>query len=394
MNVRQLFLGAFAICLATTTAFCQTGPLNDNFTNRTILSGSSITFTGSLVNATSENGELFQPPASNSGSIWWSWTATSSTPVIIALSRDTNSPDSMNTWFEVFTGQAMASLSRIDYNAFDFLTARYVKFAATSGTTYQFRAAGGWQGTLTLQLIASASPVITQQPLSRTNSPYSSTIFSVTAAGIPSPGYQWLFNGVPLAGETAPILIVYNTLTNLAGSYAVVVSNAGGASQSVPATLSIIETNPVPVLEALPLVNPLQFAFSLRGQPGRWYKFDVKVDDQQWTNRLWFGLCTNESSIFSVPSFSGKKLLARAALAGDTDACVAQLSALEAARGLCAIEKKAGMNSGFAFYELLPYLKGQHYLYCPLGGSYSISGGLTNPIHCSLEQLAGHQVGD
>lgn len=60
--------------------------------------------------------------------------------------------------------------------------------------------------------------------------------FSVVAAG-PGLSYQWLSNGVPIAGATGDTLV----LTNLSGtnfaSYSVIISNASGAITSAPAAI-------------------------------------------------------------------------------------------------------------------------------------------------------------
>jgi hypothetical protein len=72
-------------------------PVNDDFTNRTVLSGSSVTFTGTLESATLESGEpAAQNPFGTLGiwpykygggvdqaSVWWSWTASTSGPVTV-----------------------------------------------------------------------------------------------------------------------------------------------------------------------------------------------------------------------------------------------------------------------------------------------------------------------
>src|SRR5262249_40224771 len=60
------------------------GPVNDNFANATVITGSSVSATGSNVGATKEPGE--PPIAGNAGgaSVWWSWTAPASGSVTIS----------------------------------------------------------------------------------------------------------------------------------------------------------------------------------------------------------------------------------------------------------------------------------------------------------------------
>src|SRR6185369_5697529 len=61
-------------------------PANDNFTNAIVLYGNATTFSGTVSNATLESGEpsvgcnVYDFPG---GSVWWSWTATNSTTVVV-----------------------------------------------------------------------------------------------------------------------------------------------------------------------------------------------------------------------------------------------------------------------------------------------------------------------
>src|SRR3954463_10268587 len=85
---------ALAFCagvvLASAVGFCQTPPSNDNFANSTPLTGTSITFSGTLVGATFETVETNSTPPfvgtpQSGGSVWWTWTAPQSSAVVIQL---------------------------------------------------------------------------------------------------------------------------------------------------------------------------------------------------------------------------------------------------------------------------------------------------------------------
>ena len=147
--------------------------------------------------------------------MWWSWAASQSAPVTIALTRDYGSDSSPNGFFEVFTGTSLASLIAMDCNRLDGPAGRYVEFSAAAGTPYQIRVSGGWSGSFNLHLTATNSPVIVAQPASCTTSPYGSAAFSVVAAGLPAPAFQWRFNGNPLAGQTSPLLIIHNVTNGI-----------------------------------------------------------------------------------------------------------------------------------------------------------------------------------
>src|SRR5436190_4284373 len=58
-------------------------PPNDNHTNRTVLTGNSIDFTGVLADATREYQEYWGCGSSGKQTIWWTWTATETGPVIL-----------------------------------------------------------------------------------------------------------------------------------------------------------------------------------------------------------------------------------------------------------------------------------------------------------------------
>lgn len=89
------------------------------------------------------------------------------------------------------------------------------------------------------------APTITTPPQSTTAQVGQSASFSVVAAGTAPLAYQWLRNGVPIAGAT---LAGYTTGTLAAGDdgavFSVTVTNSAGSSTSAPATLTV--TTPPP----------------------------------------------------------------------------------------------------------------------------------------------------
>jgi hypothetical protein len=82
-------------------------------------------------------------------------------------------------------------------------------------------------------------PTINVQPQSRTNLAGTDAIFAVAAGGTQPLSYQWRFNGAKLAGETSVNLFIQDVEASQAGSYSVLVTNAGGAATSAVAVLTV-----------------------------------------------------------------------------------------------------------------------------------------------------------
>jgi len=76
-------------------------------------------------------------------------------------------------------------------------------------------------------------------PADRTVNPGDGTIFTLEAAGLPRPRYQWLFNGVALTGQNGPSLSLTNVQAASSGLYSVALDNGLQTLTSPPARLSI-----------------------------------------------------------------------------------------------------------------------------------------------------------
>jgi len=73
------------------------GPINDYFANATVLTGSSLTVTGSNSNASKEQGEPNHGGNTGGRSVWYTWTAPTSGTVTI----DTHGKDGMALTLDV-----------------------------------------------------------------------------------------------------------------------------------------------------------------------------------------------------------------------------------------------------------------------------------------------------
>jgi arylsulfatase A-like enzyme len=89
-------------------------------------------------------------------------------------------------------------------------------------------------------------PHITVQPQGQSVVPGASAAFNVTATGSGTLSYQWRFNSAPLSnggrinGATTSSLNITSVVTNDAGGYSVIVTNAYGSTTSAVATLSVL----------------------------------------------------------------------------------------------------------------------------------------------------------
>ena len=124
-------------------------PVNDNFANRIVLSGSSVSLTGTNVDSSGEPGEPFHGGSVPDRTVWWTWTAPASGEITI----DTIGSN-FDTTLGVYTGSAVNSLSTIASNDDTIGLISQVTFAATAGTTYQIAVDGfgGSQGLIDLNL--------------------------------------------------------------------------------------------------------------------------------------------------------------------------------------------------------------------------------------------------
>lgn len=87
-------------------------------------------------------------------------------------------------------------------------------------------------------------PNIVTQPASTAIAEGSTASFSVVASGAQPMAYQWLFDGSNIDNATNSSLVLSNVSFSEAGSYAVVVANEGGATNSFAAILTVIPPPP------------------------------------------------------------------------------------------------------------------------------------------------------
>jgi hypothetical protein len=115
--------------------------LNDDFADRSSISGTKIHVAGSNVGASKESGEPLHGGNAGGRSVWWTWTARADGPVGI-----TTRGSSFDTALAVYTGSQLASLALVaendDANPLDPAAGSAVKFMAVNGQTYQIAVDG------------------------------------------------------------------------------------------------------------------------------------------------------------------------------------------------------------------------------------------------------------
>ena len=104
--------------------------------------------------------------------------------------------------------------------------------------------------TFTVTVVDTNLPVIASQPVSLTNLIGSSASFSVSASAFSPLSYQWWFGASMLSGQTNSTLTVSPVSLSSAGSYYVSVTSLGGTTNSLPATLTVL--NPTPPVITVP----------------------------------------------------------------------------------------------------------------------------------------------
>jgi subtilase family serine protease len=134
-------VGVQTVASTVVTVTAPSMLLNDNFANATLLTGMSISVTGSTVGATHEAHEPFIE-RSGGKSVWYSWKAPASGTVTL-----TTVGSDFDTLLGVYKGTAVAKLSLVTANddASFFELTSAVTFKAVAGTTYHF-AVDGYNG--------------------------------------------------------------------------------------------------------------------------------------------------------------------------------------------------------------------------------------------------------
>ena len=409
----SLYLGLASV------SYCQ--PANDNYADRIVLTGHNVTFTGDLTGSTVEanepTGVLSWTSFPATRSVWWSWTATESTPVtIVALGY---SADTFLQGFgegtcalEVYAGTNVFGhpSPAVTTNAF-WLDAAFNKlalsFQAVAGTSYQIQFLGVHPSlAVTFQLLATNPPVILDAPAAQTVFPNGSALFTVLAASLLPLNYQWQRNGAALPGATDPMLALDNIAAEQAGAYSVVVSNSTGFVITESANL-IVNSSPVqPVLCTTGPTVSNSFGFTLTGDTGRYYRIESSTNLVSWKAESAFPsslppliyppdgtiyrsvvYASNSTILLSIPQIGIAKFVRAAVYSAANEICVNHLKQTRFAKDLWLRgPPRQARNATPSVYDLQPYCENILTLSCPavptegFSASYGVNNVLQDPV--------------
>ena len=137
-------------------------------------------------------------------------------------------------WF--FNGQAITNATNASYTVSNISTNNEGFYNAS--IVNQFGTVVSSAAELTT-FPAGILPEVLTQPISSTNAVGSFVSFDVTTGGQHPLFYQWLKDGVPLAGRTQPFLQLFDLQLADAGNYSVFITNVFGTTTSSNAFLSV-----------------------------------------------------------------------------------------------------------------------------------------------------------
>ncbi len=393
---RQIHGFAMACCLVL-PGLGQSPPPNDNYTNRIILEGTDISFSGTLSGATREADPYEVVPQhinSPTQTVWWEWTPTQSTTVIIQIlnpSKPTQRQDAVQVYQleNIYTGQFIAERvidTRFPHN---FLT-----FSPEAGTNYQIQLAGSDSAGFRLRLIATNLPYIIEHPQSQTISAGDSVMFGVVTAGSEPFSYQWQFGGTNLPGETSPMIALDHATTNQAGTYRIVITNSAGTIISQPANLIVTPTDTAPRLGAMQSQGSNAFSFALLGDVGRRYRVYSCTNLIDWIQEAGFPTVFSSqlksvvfdatgADSFILQRLESQKFFRATPFHAINEVCNNNLKQLRFAQLLFAYDYQKDVFDPVTFVDLLPYIKNGQLPVCPSGGNESVTIILADP-QCSL----------
>jgi hypothetical protein len=241
--------GWLALCMSFsgTAAFGQV--FTDMFVDRQVATGSSVSVSGSNVDATAEPSEPLHAGKIGGHSVWVSWTAPDN-----GLLTLTTAGSGFDTLLGVYTlrpgtNNALSRLREVaaddDDNNYQALVSS-LSFGATSNQTYEIAVDGfnGAVGNISLQLTFLSStnlqPTVLRRPGDQALRIGDPLILSVGIVRVNDMNVTWYLNGHPVTGDSASPTLVIPSLqrTNL-GFYTVKLQLEDDSFYSTPVEVQV-----------------------------------------------------------------------------------------------------------------------------------------------------------
>lgn len=192
-----------------------------------------------------------------------------------------------------------ALVDRVDFGRA--LRGRTFAYDPESGEFGKFSIAGAHGAVTAMEADDVGSPGVTtgpvplsilQQPTNAIQDAGLDVEFSVRAAGLPRPTFQWFLNGQALSGAKSSSLVISNIQPENAGNYTVRIGNGIVSLLSQPATLTV-NTNPTPAMILIPPIDATifdgqstTFSVKVRGYPSPTFQWQLNgADIPNATNR-------------------------------------------------------------------------------------------------------------
>jgi hypothetical protein len=122
------------------------------------------------------------------------------------------------------------------------LTITNVQYPGDQGTYSLVASNSAGLATNNTYLTVIVTPTISVQPISQVVTNTQSVTFSVTASGVPAPGYQWYVGATPIANANSSVYTIASAQPSNIGVYSVLVTNSAGSLASSNVTLTVNST--------------------------------------------------------------------------------------------------------------------------------------------------------
>ena len=151
-------------------------------------------------------------------------------------------------------------------------------------------------------------PFITTQPITQTINAGASVSLSVSAAGVPTPNYQWQYNGINIQGATGTTYTINNAQISATGNYDALVTNNLGSVISNIAVVTVVNSAPSiisnPVSQSVFAGQAVTFTAGYSNASSYQWAFNgVGINGATSPSLTLGSVTTNNAGLYSVTAF-------------------------------------------------------------------------------------------